>query len=248
VICTESLQSECEKYAILTRIEHSTEESEASTKKAFDLARHDSGENRALWAMLAIEGQKYLAFRDRHVAVKHLVGGWNDLDPLVKFALIPKLSKGLGATFRANRAALKDVAPLRADEKYITRRVEVIREMENAATKSMNLPWARIRAEVLNEIASIYLDLSRGLAALPPPKGLNPSEQQSYEDTIRKITMPFEEKGQDMRAKAFEIASRFAIEDDAFAAISEPFFAENPSQAKLSKDNPQRRPPLQKML
>ena len=47
--------------------------------------------------------------------------------------------------------------------------------------------------------------------------------------------MPFEEKGQDMRAKAFEIASRFAIEEVSFAAISEPFFAENPSQAKALK-------------
>ena len=70
------------------------------------------------------------------------------------------------APFRLNRAALKDVAPLKANEKWITRRVEVIREMENAATQVMKLPWARIRAEVLNEMAGVYLDLARGLAAL----------------------------------------------------------------------------------
>jgi TolA-binding protein len=237
VLCLEATATECEKYEVLTKMDEPI--TEESTQKAFSEARHDSNPNRALWAVLALEGGKHLAFRDRNVAVRHAVSGWEDLDPLVKFSVTPRLSRSLAGAFRMNRLALKEVAPLKAHEKWITRRVEVIREMENAATKAMKLPWARIRAEVLNEIAGTYLDLSRGLAALPAPKDLSPSDLQSYEDTIRKLTMPFEEKGQDMRAKAFEIASRFAIEDDSFVAISEPFFAENPSQAKALKGTPQ---------
>jgi hypothetical protein len=110
--------------------------------------------------------------------------------------------------------------------------VEVIREMENAATKVMKMPWSRIRAGVLSEVAGTYLDLARGLAAIAPPKNLNEAELAAYNETIAKLTLPFEEKGQDMRLKAFEIGSRFAIEDPALALISEPFFQENPSQAK----------------
>ena len=62
------------------------------------------------------------------------------------------------------------------------------------------------RALVLSESADLYLDLSHGLSALPAPKALSSADLASYEDTIRKLVMPFEEKGQDMRAKAFQIA------------------------------------------
>lgn len=236
-LCTEKTAADCEKYLILSQIESpEVAQSEKTTEAAFEKAKHDSsGENAGLWAILALEGTRNLSFHDRNFAIRHAAKAWDDLDPLIKFSLIPHFSQSLASAFRQNRAELKDVAPLKANEKWITRRVEVIREMENAATQVMKLPWARIRAEVLNEMAAVYLDLARGLSALPPPKGLTPADQQAYDETIRKITMPFEEKGQDMRAKAFEIASRFAIEEGSFAAISEPFFAENPSQAKALK-------------
>jgi hypothetical protein len=110
--------------------------------------------------------------------------------------------------------------------------VDVIHETENAAAKVMKMPWSRIRAETLNEIASLYLDLAHGLIDVKPPKGLEGKDLEAYQETLRRLTQPFEEKGQDMRGKAFEIASRFGVENDSFAAISEPFFSENPSQAK----------------
>jgi hypothetical protein len=148
---------------------------------------------------------------------------------------MPVLAREVEKTFELNRLAMKDVAPLKADERYITHRVDMIREMENAATQSMELPWARIRASVLNETAYLYLDLAHGLEALPPPKNMTEAEAQAYNETIRKLTVPFEEKGQDIRSKAFQLASESAIEDATFRAISEPFFAENPSQAKKLK-------------
>lgn len=240
-VCGDQLAAECERYLILSKLQavRGGALDEKATELAFDKARHDSSgpaANRALWATLALEGAQHLAFRDRNVAIRHAVSAWDEHDPLVKFALVPRLSASLAQAFRLNRAAMKEVAPLRAHERYIARRIEVIRELENAATKAMKLPWARIRAEVLNEVAGVYLDLARGLAALPAPKDLSSADLAAYEETIRKINMPFEEKGQDMRAKAFEIASRFAIEDESLAAIAEPFFAENPSQAKALRD------------
>jgi hypothetical protein len=111
----------------------------------------------------------------------------------------------------------------------------VIREMENAATAAMKLPWSRIRALALSETAGLYLDLSKGVRDLPPPKGLSPDDQQAYEQTISKLVIPFEEKGQEMRAKAFEIASKFAIEDESFSAVADPYFADNPSTASKLK-------------
>lgn len=238
VICTESLAAECEKYealSILASPERAREES--MTEAAFDKARKSGGtkETRTLWAAIALEGARHLAFRDRHVAIRAVTAGWEDLEPLVRFTVLPYLTVSIPKTFELNRMAMRDVAPLRADERYITRRVEVIREMENAATKAMKLPWSRIRAETLNQIASAYLDFARGLTDLKTPKDLNEAEVASYQETVRKLALPFEEKGQEMRFKAFEIASNFAIDEQSFQAISEPFFAENPSQAKKLK-------------
>ncbi|MGK5084940.1 tetratricopeptide repeat protein [Bdellovibrionota bacterium FG-1] len=228
-LCVPTLAMECEKYQILLSLDSFNPE---NTQKAFEKVRQESNGNHSLWALLALEDAKNLTFHDRNIALRRAISGWKTVDPLIKFTLLPRLTRSLTKTFALNRAALTQLAPLRADEKHITRRIEVIREMENTATEALQLPWSRIRAEVLNEIAGTYLDLSQNLAALPAPKGLNAAETQAYEDTLRRLILPFEEKGQDMRAKAFEIGSRFAIEDEALNAISQPFFAENPSQAK----------------
>lgn len=234
-ICAESMQEECEKYSALSLLGVS-ETTQEATEDAFDRARgkSESGskENRPLWAIVAMEGVKHLSFRDRNLTVRLAVSGWEDLDPLSRYAVLPYLTASIPKAFSLNRQAMKEVAPLRADERYITRRVEVIREMENAATKAIKLPWSRIRAEVLNEIASLYIDFARGLSELKPPKNIADAELPAYQEAIRKLTLPFEEKGQEMREKAFGIASKFAIEDEAFQRISEPFFQENPSQAK----------------
>jgi len=64
---------------------------------------------------------------------------------------------------------------------------------------------------------------------------LKDDEIAVYQETIRKITVPFEEKGQDLRSKAFQLASHYAIENSAFQDVSAPFFADNPSQAKALK-------------
>ncbi|MEK6578823.1 MAG: hypothetical protein AABZ55_06320, partial [Bdellovibrionota bacterium] len=246
LICTENLTSYCERYSILNRLADPTQSrDEATTELAFERTRKESGESRTLWAALALEGAKNLAFRDRLVAIRVASSGWEDLDPLVKFALLPYLSASITKAIQLDRMGMREVAPLRADAKYITRRVEVIREMENAATKIMKLPWARIRAESLNEIAGLYVDLAKGLTNLSPPKGLNTDELTAYNDTIKKLILPFEEKGQEMRGKAFEIASRFMIEDESFSMIADPFFAENPSQAKKIRPDKEAPKPME---
>ncbi len=235
-ICTESLATECDRYFALNALTAADRAgSQPTTEDALGKVKDSSGENRTLWSAVALEGAKHLSFRDRLYLLRQVASGWEDADPLIKFTLIPYLSISIPRTFQINRMAMSSIAPLRANEKYITRRVEVIREMENAATKVMKLPWARIRAEVLNEIAALYIDLSRDLAKLPAPKNLAPEDLTAYEETIRKLVLPFEEKGQEMRGKAFEIASNFTIEEQSYARIAEPFFAENPSQAKSLK-------------
>jgi tetratricopeptide (TPR) repeat protein len=236
-VCNSALEDECGKYEVLAAIEHDVAIGQGpnfdETERAFNHFRKmDNSQTKTLWAIYTLLSAKHLAFRDRNLALRVVGEGYANLDPLSKFSLVPIISSEVPNAFRLNRIGMKSAAPLKANEKYITHRVDLIREMENAATQAMQLPWARIRAEILNETASLYLDLSQGLEALPAPKGMSQDEAASYSETIRHLSVPFEEKGQDIRAKAFEIASSAGIEDEAFQAIADPFFAENPSQAK----------------
>jgi TolA-binding protein len=240
-ICIEgndSIEAECEKYRAISAIQQSATHplDEDTTTNTFNRFRKmDSSEAKTLWAIYTLQGAKHLAFRDRNHTLRAIGSGWKDLDAMSKFFVLPYINGSIVKAFELNRAAMKDVAPLRANEKYITHRVDSIRELENAVAKVMDLPWARIRAETLNQLASVYQDLAKGLSDLPPPKGLNEAETAGYQDTIRKLTLPFEEKANDIRSKAFDMASRFTIESDSFNSIVEPFFAENPSQAKKLK-------------
>jgi TolA-binding protein len=239
-VCTEAMTGECDKYRALAALQSAQLGTSLlgldETNQIFDRFRKmPPSEARTLWAIYTLEGAKHLGFRDRNLTLRTIGAGYKDLDAMSKFVVMPLLASDVQKTFELNRIAMKDVAPLRADERYITHRVDMIREMENAATEAMQLPWARIRAGVLNETAYLYLDLAHGLAALPAPKNMNDREVQAYNDTIRKLTVPFEEKGQDIRTKAFAIASGSAIEDSALQSIAEPFFSENPSQAKKLK-------------
>jgi TolA-binding protein len=237
-ICTEKLSDECDKYHAINAIQQSAlnPPREDATVNTFNrVHKMDSSEAKTLWAIYTLQGAKHLAFRDRNHILRAIGSGWKDLDAMAKFFVLPYLNTSVSNAFALNRAAMKDVAPLRANEKYITHRVDSIRELENAVAKIMDLPWSRVRAETLNQLASVYQDLAKGLSDLPAPKGLSDAEVAAYQDTIRKLTLPFEEKANDIRTKAFDMASRFAIEGDAFNAITEPFFAENPSQAKKLK-------------
>jgi hypothetical protein len=64
------------------------------------------------------------------------------------------------------------------------------------------------------------------------PDGLSGDDLAAYQEMIRKLVFPFEEKGQTIRRKAFEIASQAAVERESFDRVAQAFFTDNPSQAK----------------
>ena len=229
-ICTDALALECDRYQALSNLKNPNLAWENDNKKisfAFNRARKGMKENRAIWAAISFLGSKKLGFRDRNLLIRQFVEHWDELDPAVQYSILPLLTVSIPKIFERNRLAMQEVAPLRSDERYITRRIEVMHEMENAATQAVKLPWARVRALVLNEMANLYLDFSKEIRTLTPPKNIHPEDLMTYEQMITKLLSPFEEKGRKMRSKAYEIASKFLIEDDSIQYISEPFFKEN---------------------
>ena len=232
-ICTAGLSDACDRFRALSYLLGS-DRGQEMTLRAFYRSRKGPVENRSLWAALALEGSRSMAFRDRNVALHHLSANWNTLDPLFQAYLVPSLSKSIPKTFRLNRKGIWGVAPLLLNESYLAYRMEILREFENVAAKASKLPWARVRAAVLNEVASAYLDVADAM--------VKRAQKMNVQIDNAKLVMPFEEKGQKLRKMAFEMASNAAVEEDQLEPILAAFIESNPSQAKTLKHEQVRRP------
>lgn len=230
-----SLTSECGQFSAWLSLLSLKMNSHSKTVDPDDLAekvKESKDGSQPIWGALALTQVEKLSFRQRLAAIRAVSKHWDEISPLMRYSLMPLVSRSIPRAFELNREEMPKLAPLRANAKHITHRVEAIREIENTATSAMKLPIARVRALALNEMASLYLQLSRELGGMPAPKNLSSEDLASYEDTVRKLLLPFEEKGVEMRAKAFELATEFSLDPPAWNSIATLFIAENPSVAK----------------
>lgn len=233
----DDLARDCARYRLLSTLQSPkpANPTEEELKKAFHQALHSDKELRPLWALQALRldtHERALNFPDRLLLTRLISSGFEDQDPLVQFTLLSDLQQEIPRAFERNRLAIKKYSGLKASEKSIKHRVELIQEMEQAATRAAKLPYARIQAEVLGEIAQLYIDFSSSLQGMTAPEGMSGDDLAAYQEMIRKLVFPFEEKGQTIRRKAFEIASQSAIERESFDRVAQAFFTDNPSQAK----------------
>ncbi|MGE0615726.1 MAG: tol-pal system YbgF family protein, partial [Bacteriovoracia bacterium] len=242
-ICVEELAEQCQMHRTLLTTLAPKAPSMDAAKEYFKHATHaDNKDLRPLWALSALAADDGFEFPDRLLLIRVIAGRWDNLDPLVQFTILSRVSQIIPAAFEKNRVAMQRFAKLTNNERSINRRIELIKEMESTATQVMKMPWAHLRAMVMNHVATLYLDFAQDLTNLPVPEGLAERELANYQEMIRKITMPFEEKGQDIRRKAFEIASHAAVNEPVLAAVTNAFFQDNPSQAKALKPDPDLRP------
>lgn len=225
--CVRDLEELCDQYQALISIEQPVLSPKKLVRKAIKAPR----DNRPIWATAALQKQDHFTFPDRMLLARIIAGRYDDLPSEVQLNLLPYLSESLPLAFELNRQRINKFAKLKASEKSINHRVSLIKEMENTSKRVMKLPWARIRASVMNQISELYLDFSKALTSLPVPKGLPKKEIDSYKASIMSLILPFEDKGHELRSKAFEIASANAIERKDFDKIKNLFFRDNPSQA-----------------
>ncbi len=237
-LCANSLREECDKFEALLAIKSLAQNPKASSnddaESAFQKARKSGLKEttKTLWAAVALMSASHLGFRDRNAALRTFTTGFEDLDPLVRTSLLSEMANFVPNVFSLNRKSLESSAPLGASEKHIIHRIDMIKEYENAAASAAKIPFVRIKALVLNELAWVYSDFAKGLKTIPAPKGVTGAALEDYQNLVQKILLPFEDKGADIRKKAFELATKSSIEKDSLVAITEPFNEENPSQAK----------------
>jgi hypothetical protein len=212
----------------------------AAAKKALELAKDGPEHSRAIWSSIAFAQLEGFNYRDRMSAVRQFVLHLEKLPEALQISLIRQAGPKVVRAFELNRTQMDTIAPLRANPNYIVARMEIIKSMETVATHAMKLPWRALHAGVLREIAALYVDVGSGIRRVSGKKS-----DQALDEQIAQLIMPLEEKGQDLLAKAFEIASNSLLTSAEIDRVAEPYFASNPSTASKLK---QSRAPAQTLI
>jgi hypothetical protein len=167
----EEVLNDCERYQSLVSLQLGATDIDGS--ELVKRAAHGAKENRVLWAAVGLQLGKKIGLRDRLNLAGVLAANWKSQDALLQFALIPVMNRALPEAFASSRRSLSQIASLKSNSKEISRRINLIRDLENAAGKVLDAPWAQVKVAVLGEVAQAYLDFCDELAKLPVPKELS---------------------------------------------------------------------------
>jgi len=200
---------------------------------AIDLRAGLPIENQVLWAIHDLAHDKIRGLDEKLRVARFIAAGWGRVDSLAKFTVISPLTESMAITFRSLRSEIRDSSKIKMDPKSIGRRVEKIKKVEAAVGDIIAIPFAKIQAALLNETASLYMDLAAEIGALPQPAGINTDEEvQSFRSTLNKVSAPFEATGASLRGKAYETVSEGGVEGEIFGTLARQYFAERPDLAK----------------
>ncbi len=217
---TAPIAEDCDRYRAYILLDRGSPKDELPAR-LLEKARKGDEKSRTLWALVALQaehkGNMRLSFHERLALIRAAAAAYKELEALDQLIILSAINQILPLALTRTVENIPLFSPLRASENSIQHRVETLREVENSFAQVVKIPWIRLRARTLNELASSYMNFAQNLRDIQSPG---------------QLVMPFEEKGSDLRLKAFELASHSAIEDNDFKTISEKFFSENPSQAK----------------
>ncbi|MCC7442320.1 MAG: hypothetical protein IT285_11840 [Bdellovibrionales bacterium] len=239
VICTPALAKDCARHRALAQLDralargNSAKFTEKELKTWIDASYQGPAELRALWGVAALEGGSSLGFRDQMLAVRAAAKNWSKLEPGERLTALPRVGRSVPAAFRLGREQIRRYAKLQANPASIQRRLGLVKEMEDTAGAAVKgLAFADVQVGVLAEVAEVYQDMADELHAVPVPKNLPEAEATAFKSTLEEAALPFEDKANDIRTQAFEIAGARGVTGPALDSVARGFFKANPSQAQ----------------
>ncbi len=233
-ICDGRLGSECNRYHALTVLMGTGQVSPQTSAQAIRLAQSSAPDVRPIYAAIALENAGRMSMDTRHRMIHELAAGWKQLDELARFSLISRISTSVPRAFALDRESIPRSGRLQANERSLTRRLNLTREMESSATQAARLPWSRIRALVLNEVAWVYNDLADGIRHLPPPaniRRLDGRGRLAYQRMVDQLVAPFENKAQQIRSEAFRLAAQTGVESEVYDRIASDLLRADPRKS-----------------
>ncbi len=207
----EELRISCDHHAALIYL--ARKHSPLSDNQLYAKATSGSKETRAIWAALALETGNKFSQREVLTLISALGTGWGELESLFSFALVATINRKIPESFIKARENLNTLGKLRPSTNALARRIELMKELENAAGKLVKLPWAQVKATVLLQVAEAYREFCDELAKLGAPKGTRGEELKQYQKSIAEILEPFRAKEKTIRDQAQEIAGALVLND-----------------------------------
>ncbi|MBC7693675.1 MAG: hypothetical protein H7222_18055 [Methylotenera sp.] len=233
-ICSGELAVECDRYEALILLQN--DKSQKNTVSLLKKAKTGHPENKVFWMTLALNGDTPLSAADQLLALNTLIAELDKQDGLYRLAMVQSVVHSVPKIFKAERKNLSKTQVLSAKpelmEKSIKKRLEAVTAFENLATQAMSLGFVRLRAQILNEVAGLYSDFSDQIKGLKAPKGFTAEDKTLFEEVLKKLSAPFDEKKKDLRLKAFELASQQAVENEVFTEIAKSWEKDFPLEAE----------------
>ncbi|HUP58752.1 MAG TPA: hypothetical protein VM598_14935, partial [Bdellovibrionota bacterium] len=247
VVCSSPRDVECERYqGVSVLLDQRKRVSRAATEEALSRINKVDPSNRVYFATVALEDRRGLSLEDNFKMFQYVQVDFAKLDWILRYNILTPLSTSVPDAVRQSRKQIKTMSKLKIAKAAIDKRVKLMTQLENSANKLLVLPSILIRVNVLNELANMYDDFLVELTHNAVPAGSGKVEREAILASINPITQPFTLKRNELRKKAFDLASENAVGDETFESVSTAFFNENPEVAKTLRPGwlPPRRKPI----
>ncbi|MBI2711622.1 MAG: tetratricopeptide repeat protein [Bdellovibrio sp.] len=198
---------ECLKFWALSELNDTHSEASATEKtlprEAKQRALKGSEQTRALWALLELGSDSDLDLRSQLHLIRSLATHWDKLDSSIRLTMLQQMNSVIPPKLEAIRLEIKKATPMnRASAKAVSIRAEWIKEFEETIAKVMKLPWYRLQASGLMQLALAYDDFVISLQSAPIPKDLSAEESVAYQKSVYEIVEPFSKKRDDIAERA----------------------------------------------
>jgi hypothetical protein len=142
-------------------------------------------------------------------ALEAVAPQWSQMDSLTEFSLLPRFKDSLQARLSEIRNAIKKENPIQLTENYLRNRIQAIEIFELKTNAVLGrTQWSSVRAAILAEQANVYRDLSAEIHAVKAPKGLQGADLDIYKQTIAELSIPFEQKQENIRQTAQTLVAK----------------------------------------
>lgn len=228
-LCKPDFERECGRYSLYaTLMFDNSKLDQKEFKKYYYRAVRGEEEQRIIYATILLKRPELLSYEERHALLNIVNNNWGKMDPIEAYTLLPYLNTSIPQSLILSRKFVKESARLKVDQKYIQKRVKMMEDYESYVNKLFNLPWSNMRVSALNELANMYNDFSNELVALPKPAGMSAEDNAQYDKMVNDIRTPFITKRDDLRFKAYDLATKSFVDQTTFYQVASYYFNEKP--------------------
>lgn len=174
----------------------------------FKMSTKGAKSSQALWALSALEESTKIPFQDRIVLVQRISNHWDQVDPFLQVQFIPVLKSRVNDALEGIRTLTPKIAPIRADESTIERRIQLVLELDQTFAKAAKLNWMSVRVKTIHELAKVYEDLNSELKKIGTPEKYTTPFQKKKEELLGAVNR-LQEENQSMTALENDLTHSF---------------------------------------